>query len=77
MLRQPKAGSVLILAQATHPSVGFITINCGCSTLTPASMKRLFCFFGEDALMPDGMPFPKQIFDKLDSWRLMVELNTI
>jgi hypothetical protein len=45
--------------------------------LTPASTKRLFCFFDEEASMPDGLPFPKQVFASHYSWQNMVELSTL
>jgi hypothetical protein len=54
-----------------------MTINCGCTTLTPAILKRMPRFFGEDASMPDGLPFPKQIFASHYSWQDKVELSTI
>ena len=47
----------------------------GGDDLTAALMRTLFKWFGEGSFLPDGMPFPLQIFHMLESWQTIVELS--
>ncbi len=47
----------------------------GGDDLTANLMQKLLRFFGQEALLPDGLPVPAYIFEMLFNWKNIVELS--